>query len=148
MMNRLFLLIILVLPGMISGQSLIGFAGSNSQNISSSAGEVSIGLASDASNSLTVGFQQPSIQLTAIQEDVLVDVSIYPNPVLSHLNVEHSMDEPLTLILRDEMGRTLELVNDLNQTYILNFEEFPNGKYIIEFVTEDAKTSYSILKLN
>mgnify|MGYP003781688445 CR=1 FL=1 len=147
-MNRLFLLIILVLPGMISGQSLIGFAGSNSQNISSSAGEVSIGLASDASNSLTVGFQQPSIQLTAIQEDVLVDVSIYPNPVLSHLNVEHSMDEPLTLILRDEMGRTLELVNDLNQTYILNFEEFPNGKYIIEFVTEDAKTSYSILKLN
>jgi len=148
MMNRLFLLIILALPGITSGQSLIGFAGSTSQNISSSAGEVSIGLASDANNSLTVGFQQPSIQLTAIQEDVLVDVSMYPNPVLSHLNVEHSMDEPLTLILRDEMGRTLELVNDLNQTYILNLEEFPNGKYIIEFVTEDAKTSYSILKLN
>ena len=147
-MNRLFLLIILALPGMTSGQSLIGFAGSASQNISSSAGEVSIGLSSDASNSLTVGFQQPSIQLTAIQEDVLVDVSMYPNPVLSHLNVEHSMDEPLTLILRDEMGRTLELVNDLNQTYILNLEEFPNGKYIIEFVTEDANTSYSILKLN
>jgi len=147
-MNRLFLLIILALPGITSGQSLIGFAGSTSQNISSSAGEVSIGLASDANNSLTVGFQQPSIQLTAIQEDVLVDVSMYPNPVLSHLNVEHSMDEPLTLILRDEMGRTLELVNDLNQTYILNLEEFPNGKYIIEFVTEDAKTSYSILKLN
>jgi len=148
MMNRLFLLIILALPGITSGQSLIGFAGSTSQNISSSAGEVSIGLASDANNSLTVGFQQPSIQLTAIQEDVLVDVSMYPNPVLSHLNVEHSMDEPLTLILRDEMGRTLELVNDLNQTYILNLEEFPNGKYIIEFVTEDANTSYSILKLN
>jgi len=147
-MNRLFLLIILALPGITSGQSLIGFAGSTSQNISSSAGEVSIGLASDANNSLTIGFQQPSIQLTAIQEDVLVDVSMYPNPVLSHLNVEHSMDEPLTLILRDEMGRTLELVNDLNQTYILNLEEFPNGKYIIEFVTEDAKTSYSILKLN
>jgi len=147
-MNRLFLLIILALPGITSGQSLIGFAGSTSQNISSSAGEVSIGLASDANNSLTVGFQQPSIQLTAIQEDVLVDVSMYPNPVLSHLNVEHSMDEPLTLILRDEMGRTLELVNDLNQTYILNLEEFPNGKYIIEFVTEDANTSYSILKLN
>jgi len=148
MMNRLFLLIILALPGITSGQSLIGFAGSTSQNISSSAGEVSIGLASDANNSLTIGFQQPSIQLTAIQEDVLVDVSMYPNPVLSHLNVEHSMDEPLTLILRDEMGRTLELVNDLNQTYILNLEEFPNGKYIIEFVTEDANTSYSILKLN
>jgi len=147
-MNRLFLLIILALPGITSGQSLIGFAGSTSQNISSSAGEVSIGLASDANNSLTIGFQQPSIQLTAIQEDVLVDVSMYPNPVLSHLNVEHSMDEPLTLILRDEMGRTLELVNDLNQTYILNLEEFPNGKYIIEFVTEDANTSYSILKLN
>jgi len=148
MIYRLTLLLFLSLPGVIHGQSLIGFSGSTSQNINSSAGEVSIGLASDASNSLTVGFQQPSIQLTAIQEDVLVDVSIYPNPVLSHLNVEHSMDEPLTLILRDEMGRTLELVNDLNQTYILNFEEFPNGKYIIEFVTEDAKTSYSILKLN
>ena len=100
-MKRLFLLIILALPGITSGQSLIGFAGSTSQNISSSAGELSIGLASDANNSLTVGFQQPSIQLTAIQEDVLVNVSMYPNPVLSHLNVEHSMDEPLTLILRD-----------------------------------------------
>ena len=147
-MRRLFILIILALPGITSGQSLIGFAGSTSQNTSSSAGEVSIGLASDANNSLTVGFQQPSIQLTAIQEDVLVNVSMYPNPVLSHLNVEHSMDEPLTLILRDEMGRTLELINGLNQTYILNLEEFPNGRYIIEFVTEKARTSYSILKLN
>ena len=147
-MRRLFILIILALPGITSGQSLIGFAGSTSQNTSSSAGEVSIGLASDANNSLTVGFQQPSIQLTAIQEDVLVNVSMYPNPVLSHLNVEHSMDEPLTLILRDEMGRTLELINGLNQTYILNLEEFPNGKYIIDLITEKAITSYSILKLN
>jgi hypothetical protein len=127
---------------------LIGFSGSNSQNINSSAGEVVIGLASDASNSLTIGFQQPLLQITAIEEDVLVEVSIYPNPVLSHLNVEHSMEEPLKLILRDDMGRTLELINDLNQTYILNLEEFPNGRYIIEFVTEKARTSYSILKLN
>jgi len=148
MMNRLFLLIFLVLPGMTSGQSLIGFAGSTSQNITLSAGEVAIGLASDANNILTVGFQQPSIQLTAIDEDVLVEVSIYPNPVLSHLNVEHSMEESLTLILRDDMGRTLELINDLNKTYILNLEEFPNGRYIIEFVTKKARTSYSILKLN
>ena len=147
-MNRLFLLIFLVLPGMTSGQSLIGFAGSTSQNITLSAGEVAIGLASDANNILTVGFQQPSIQLTAIDEDVLVEVSIYPNPVLSHLNVEHSMEESLTLILRDDMGRTLELINDVNQTYILNLEEFPNGMYIIEFATEKARTSYSILKLN
>ena len=58
------------------------------------------------------------------------------------------MEEPLKLILRDDMGRTLELINDLNQTYILNLEEFPNGRYIIEFVTEKARTSYSILKLN
>ena len=134
--------------GALHGQSLIGFSGSNSQNINSSAGEVVIGLASDASNSLTIGFQQPLLQITAIEEDVLVEVSIYPNPVLSHLNVEHSMEEPLTLILRDDMGRTLELINDLNQTYILNLEEFPNGRYIIEFVTEKARTSYSILKLN
>ena len=130
------------------GQSLIGFSGSNSQNINSSAGEVVIELASDASNSLTIGFQQPLLQITAIEEDVLVEVSIYPNPVLSHLNVEHSMEESLTLILRDDMGRTLELINDLNQTYILNLEEFPNGRYIIEFVTEKARASYSILKLN
>ena len=133
---------------MTSGQSLIGFAGSTSQNITLSAGEVAIGLASDANNILTVGFQQPSIQLTAIDEDVLVEVSIYPNPVLSHLNVEHSMEESLTLILRDDMGRTLELINDLNKTYILNLDEFPNGRYIIEFVTKKARTSYSILKLN
>jgi len=134
--------------GVVHGQSLIGFSGSDSQNINSSAGEVVIGLASDASNSLTIGFQQPLLQITAIEEDVLVEVSIYPNPVLSHLNVEHSMEEALTLILRDDMGRTLELINDLNQTYILNLEEFPNGRYIIEFVTKKARTSYSILKLN
>ena len=134
--------------GVVHGQSLIGFSGSDSQNINSSAGEVVIGLSSDVSNSLTIGFQQPLIQITAIEEDVLVEVSIYPNPVLSHLNVEHSMEEALTLILRDDMGRTLETINDLNQTYILNLEEFPNGRYIIEFVTEKARTSYSILKLN
>jgi hypothetical protein len=148
MLYRFTLLLFLSLPGAIHGQSLIGFSGSNSQNINSSAGEVVIGLASDASYSLTVGFQQPLLQITAIEEDVLVDVSIYPNPVLSHLNVEHSMEEALTLILRDDMGRALELINDLNQTYILNLEEFPNGRYIIEFVTEKARTSYSILKLN
>lgn len=148
MIYRLTLLLFLSLPGVMYGQSLIGFSGSNSQNINSSAGEVVIGLASDASNSLTIGFQQPLLQITAIEEDVLVEVSIYPNPVLSHLNVEHSMEESLTLILRDDMGRTLELINDLNQTYILNLEEFPNGRYIIEFVTEKARTSYSILKLN
>lgn len=134
--------------GVVHGQSLIGFSGSDSQNINSSAGEVVIGLSSDVSNSLTIGFQQPLIQITAIEEDVLVEVSIYPNPVLSHLNVEHSMEEALTLILRDDMGRTLELINDLNKTYILNLEEFPNGRYIIEFVTKKARTSYSILKLN
>lgn len=144
----IFLLCNLLFLGVSHGQSLIGFSGSNSQNINSSAGEVVIGLASDASNSLTIGFQQPLLQITAIEEDVLVEVSIYPNPVLSHLNVEHSMEEALTLILRDDMGRTLELINDLNKTYILNLEEFPNGRYIIEFVTEKARTSYSILKLN
>ena len=148
MIYRLTLLLFLFLSGAIHGQALIGFSGSNSQNINSSAGEVVIGLASDASNSLTIGFQQPLLQITAIEEDVLVEVSIYPNPVLSHLNVEHSMEESLTLILRDDMGRTLETINDLNKTYILNLEEFPNGRYIIEFVTEKARTSYSILKLN
>ena len=148
MIYRLTLLVFLSLPGVMYGQSLIGFSGSNSQNINSSAGEVVIGLGSDASNSLTFGFQQPLLQITAIKEDVLVEISIYPNPVLSHLNVEHSMEESLTLILRDDMGRTLELINDLNQTYILNLEEFPNGRYIIEFVTEKARASYSILKLN
>lgn len=148
MIFRLTLLLFLSLPAVIHGQSLIGFSGSNSQSISSSAGEVAIGLTSDANNIFTVGFQQPSIQLTAIEEDILVDVSIYPNPVLSHLNVEHSIDEPLSLILRDDMGRTLELINDLNQTHILNLEEFPNGRYIIEFSTEKARISYSILKLN
>lgn len=148
MIYRLILLFSLSIPGAIHGQSLIGFSGSNSQNINSSAGEVVIGLASDTSNSLTIGFRQPLLHITAIEEDVLVEVSIYPNPVLSHLNVEHSMEESLTLILRDDMGRTLETINDLNQTYILNLEEFPNGRYIIEFVTEKARTSYSILKLN
>lgn len=148
MIYRVTFLFFLSLPGVLDGQSLIGFSGSNSQNINSSAGEVVIGLTSDSSYSLTVGFQQPLIQLTAIEEDVLVDVNIYPNPVLSYLNVEHSMQEPLTLILRDDMGRTLETINNLNQTYILNLEEFPNGRYIIEFVTEKARTSYSILKLH
>jgi hypothetical protein len=148
MTYRLTLLLFLSLPGVIHGQSLIGFSGSDSQNINSSAGEVVIGLGSDASNILTIGFQQPLLQITTIEEDVLVEVSIYPNPVLSHLNVEHSLEEAMTLILRDDMGKTLELINDLNQTYILNLEEFPNGRYIIEFVTEKARTSYSILKLN
>ena len=148
MIYRLTVLLFLFLSGAIHGQALIGFSGSNAQNINSSAGEVVIGLSSDTFNSLTVGFQQPLLHVTAIEEDLVVGVSVYPNPVLSHLNVEHSIEESLTLILRDDMGRTLELINDLNQTYILNLEEFPNGRYIIEFVTEKARTSYSILKMN
>ena len=148
MINRLLIIIFFAFPGMIFGQHLIGFAGSNSQNISSSAGEFAIGLASDADNILTVGFQQPTLAVVSVEEDLLIGVSIYPNPAMAFLNVEHSVEEPLTLILRDEMGKTLELINELNQTHTLNMEEFPNGKYIIEFVTDKAKTSYSILKLN
>lgn len=147
MIRRFFIIISIVFPEIVSGQSLIGFSGSNSQNINSSVGEVTIGLAYDNNHILSIGFQQPLLLLTEVEEAVSLEISVSPNPVISNLEIKHSIDESITLILRNSNGSPIKFIENVGHNHIINLADLPNGNYLIEFLTHNSK-SYSLIKIN
>jgi hypothetical protein len=143
-----FICFTLVSPG-LQGQQLLSSAGANEKSatlqLSWSIGEPMIETYMAGSNTLTQGFQQSRLTITAV--DLLslpgLTVSVYPNPVFTELILEVSegSSDILSYQLFMMDGKILLHKRVENQTERINMEIYREGTYLLKVFYENNKAS-------
>jgi type IX secretion system substrate protein len=150
-MKRSFIFILIVIPFSVFGQSIerevIAGAGdyfeSISMNISWTLGELAIETFTSDNLTLSQGFQQGDLSVTAIPGPLLeFQLKVYPNPVVDILIVEtKKLDVFYQLI--DASGKVLEngfFSSDSNE---LDFTSIPGGVYFLQI---EENQTHKIIK--
>ncbi len=104
-------------------------------------GEISAETIEFENSILTVGFQQPTIQVTRIASDesqsTLFDVNVYPNPVSAQLTIEPKSEKDFEyeILVTDVTGRLVisdrAYVSD--GAHMINVNALSSGTYFIKF---------------
>lgn len=120
-------------------------------------GEAASETYSNASNSLTQGFQQPEMTITKVEEtNAGVSVNVFPNPSAHQLNVELTLaaSSSIELELFDINGRLIHTqkanVDAGKQILSMNIVSLAAGQYVLRVKDTDKKTqsTYKIQKNN
>lgn len=110
---------------------------------------------------LTQGFQQPALQVRAIESDVPVnpietrdavqfDAHVFPNPVGAHLNVEvQNATEEYELSLFDSSGKLIMSNKSRNSLEVLQFNDLPSAQYTlkIQLLNSGHQKVFQIMKI-
>jgi len=127
---------------------------SNSSNtIDFNVGNLLIGEVSNSQQTVLHGLLPYALKVTALAADEISDlvVSVYPNPVISKLSVDHKESLPLgTLIeVRDINGalmssKTIETTATKSE---IDMSDIANGTYLLMIKTRSGQTNlYRIIK--
>lgn len=159
-MNRLMFLYLGVLLGSLcTGQSLSptvitttgGYQRGARAALSYTIGEVATATYSGERATLTQGFQQTSLVVTALSESVSrINVEVYPNPTAEWLNVvlpEHSAAIHLTLA--DSRGALLQDLHTSGERSVrISVAKYPVGMYYLRIADSNwtSAVTYSIAK--
>ncbi|MGB0918495.1 MAG: T9SS type A sorting domain-containing protein [Flavobacteriales bacterium] len=163
MKRRLEIMAWMLIGGVVSanGQSIssdvIASAGEHFDNgttqLSWTLGEVMTETYSTGSNVLTQGFHQTHLTVTGIteQNELSLDVNIYPNPTAEWLNValdgKHS---DITASLYDVQGKLIMMETFVaNQTSgRLNLGSLAMGQYVLRLVDKQGnlENSYQVIR--
>ncbi len=133
-----------LLSGNIYSQQIISSSGGNGQNISGTIsytlGELTIATQSDGSNTLTQGFHQTSIIITAINDQTTPGISIlaYPNPTCDFVTIKFESDDTgcLECILFDLSGSMLLREKQIFNEKKISFEKYNPGIYFMKIISE------------
>lgn len=124
----------------------------SSAEVSYTLGEAVIFTAELSGNDVTQGFHQPHLTVVGVEEQVISDVRVYPNPTSGQLIIELG-DNPdgMELQLVNALGQVVHtgrLVNQELQT-TLDLSDQAAGNYFLKLhnATEEINT-YQIIKLN
>ncbi len=118
----------------------------NDLHVSGTAGELIVSTVSTASVTATQGFQQPNLEdLVGTLElsDLAIQISVFPNPVSSQLNVEFVTEESadVTVELYDVTGQLVFYSSRINVpdrlTEVVDFGRFPTSQYFL--IVKDEK---------
>lgn len=74
------------------------------------------------------------------------DISIFPNPTQSIVNIETKKDEILQIKLFDIRGRIIQVERVHGFNHIVNVEKLPNSIYFLEIETMEKKSIMKIIK--
>ena len=92
-----------------------------------------------------------SLILASLQDELLGDVKIYPNPATNHVTVELSIESPMPiqLILTDLSGRQLmrtdhDLTSGLNRLHI-DLPILPHGIYMVHLLNDSGQFAIPIV---
>jgi hypothetical protein len=111
-----------------------GYYANSAGSLSWTMGEPISETISDSNNTLTQGFQQGSYFVVSVVDELAkpsINISVYPNPVSSLLNIKSNSNDPLRAELVDLQGRTvyeqvfengqgqIDLSNRSDEMYIL-----------------------------
>ena len=108
---------------------------------------------SNASNSLTQGFQQPDLTITKVEEaNALVNINVFPNPSAHQVNVEltSTAASKMQLELFDINGKQVHSqqadVSAGKQKLSMNISSLAAGQYILK-VRDTEKQTQSTYKI-
>ena len=133
----------------IQAQEVVSTAGSYGETSSGSlnwtVGEPVIETITDGANTLTQGFQQSKLTVTAINDLKVpgIELSVYPNPTNSFLSIEVKTDKQRNLLLSlfDINGRLILQKKMIGNKQTIKMQNYKPATYILK-VTE-AKDSNS-----
>lgn len=126
-----------------SGNSVSNSNGS----ISYSIGQIDYLNVNNQNGNLNQGIQQPFeiFNITSLNSIEGLNVSIFPNPTTSLINIE-SKYQNLSIKISDISGEILEQKNNFSDK-IISFENYSQGIYILTITNKDNKISnYKIIK--
>ena len=150
--NILFLL--LFAAGSVTAQEVIsangGTATADGTQVSWTIGETVVATVGDANNTLTQGFQQSKLTVTAIDEIqvVGVEIKVYPNPTSDFVTVHFSKEvEKPIYSLFDLSGRIIEQKNIESTDVKIDMTSFAGGSYILKLNSgQQPLQSFKIIK--
>ncbi|MBT3384533.1 MAG: T9SS type A sorting domain-containing protein [Prolixibacteraceae bacterium] len=139
----------------VFSQEVIATSGQTSTNssnqVSWTIGEIAIETVESASNTLTQGFHQTRIIVTALNELTTQDIEIkvYPNPTRDFVNIHFSkkIDIP-SYSLFDLSGKLIEQRNIISNEAKINMTEFAEGSYILKLISNKQQLlqTFKIIK--
>jgi len=155
MKHYLFILLMLLYSTSLQAQEVVSTAGSYGETTSGSLswtiGEPVIETITDGTNTLTQGFQQSKLTVTAINDLKVsgIELSVYPNPTNSFLSIEVKTDKQKDLLLSlfDLNGRLILQKKMAGNKQTIKMQNYKPGTYILK-VTEANKEirTYQIVK--
>jgi len=144
-----------ILSNNLYAQQVVSSAGGNGQNssgtISYTLGELVITSQSDGNNSLTQGFHQTWIIITAINDQPTPGFSLlaYPNPTYDFVTVKFNERETgdLECTLFNQLGQLLLKEKQIKNEIKISFEKYNPGIYFIKIMSEGKEIqTYKIIK--
>ena len=80
--------------------------------------------------------------------DLLDQVSLYPNPFVDYLNIDNQNKTPLEIRVIDMAGKTVKRITSTNSVIQINMQIYPAGVYILQIVNKvnGIKTSKKVIK--
>jgi len=150
--NILFLL--LFAAGSVTAQTVVsangGTATASGTQVSWTIGEPVTATVSNATNTLTQGFQQSKLTVTAINdmEVVGVEVKVYPNPTASFVTVHfNKTPEKPGYLLFDLAGRLIEQKRIETTDTKIDMTGYAGGSYILKLRSgQQPLQSFKIVK--
>lgn len=149
-----FLLIITI--GRLHGQQVVstlgGFQQTTTGSISSTMGETSTETYSNASGSITQGFQQCFIQIIpgASIETLNYDLVVYPNPTSDAITIKtnNGLIDELSVSIYDSDGRAMDLIFLNSPVSRIDLTNFRAGTYILQLKDRNQRTlrTFTIIK--
>ena len=128
----------------VQAQEVVTTAGSHGETTSGSlswtVGEPVIETITDGTNTLTQGFQQSKLTVTAISDLKVpgIELSVYPNPTNSFLSIEVKTDKQRDLLLSlfDLNGRLILQKKMAGNKQTINMQNYKSGTYILKVMLE------------
>lgn len=90
---------------------------------------------------LTQGFNQSYISIVSIEDHILdVDINVYPNPAIDHLNVSLSeIYNQLNYYLYDINGKIIKQAKISETNFKIWFSSISTGTYLLVFTNDGKK---------
>ena len=155
MKHYLLILLIGLCATSLQAQEVVITAGSHGETTSGSlswtVGEPVIETITDGTNTLTQGFQQSKLTVTAINDLKIPDIelSVYPNPTKSLLSIEVKTDKQRDLLLSlfNLNGKLILQKKMAGNKQTIRMQNYKPATYILK-VTEGNKEirTYQIVK--
>ena len=152
LINMLFLL--LFAAGSLTAQTVVsvngGTATAAGTQVSWTIGEPVVATVSDGNSTLTQGFQQSKLTVTAIDDLQVqgVEIKVYPNPTSDYVTVHFSntIEKPAYLLF-DLSGRLIEQKNIESTGTKIDMSGYSGGSYILKLRTaEQPLQTFKIIK--
>ncbi len=148
------LILLAIATGSVSAQTVFsangGTATAAGTQVSWTVGEPVVATVSDGNNTLTQGFQQSKLTVTAIDDLQVqgVEIKVYPNPTSDYVTVHFSnnVKNPAYLLF-DLSGRLIEQKNIESTDIKIDMSGYSGGSYILKLRTaEQPLQTFKIIK--